>query len=126
MNRDRSNQNQVALDEMTSPGSATTIVRDSADSIRKLLQSIDRMEEITMDIDDIADQVNLFALNAALKATRTDEEEKSPSLVTEEVRKLAASTSRATGALSKLVHGIQRQTTDVLDSMETGLRNIEG
>lgn len=100
-------------------------VRESAESISKLAQSAEQIGDIIGVIDDIADQTNLLALNAAIEAARAGEQGRGFAVVADEVRKLAERTGRATGEITEMIRGIQGETEDAVKSMESGIQQVD-
>ncbi len=103
----------------------STVVGESAQSIGKLAKSADQIGEIISVIDDIADQTNLLALNAAIEAARAGEQGRGFAVVADEVRKLAERTGKATGEITGMIKGIQSETEDAVASMESGIQEVE-
>jgi len=101
------------------------VVRESAESIGKLAKSADQIGEIIGVIDDIADQTNLLALNAAIEAARAGEQGRGFAVVADEVRKLAERTGQATGEITGMIKGIQDETNEAVNSMETGIQEVD-
>jgi len=101
------------------------VVRESADSIGKLAKSADQIGNIIGVINDVADQTNLLALNAAIEAARAGEHGRGFAVVADEVRKLAERTGKATGEITDMIKGIQNETNEAVQSMESGIQEVD-
>ncbi len=116
---------QIVSDTIQGMQRITDVVRQSAESIGKLAKSADQIGEIIGVIDDIADQTNLLALNAAIEAARAGEQGRGFAVVADEVRKLAERTGKATGEITGMIKGIQDETVEAVGSMETGITEVD-
>jgi methyl-accepting chemotaxis protein len=101
------------------------VVNQGAETVRELGRSSDQIGEIISVIDDIADQTNLLALNAAIEAARAGEQGRGFAVVADEVRKLAERTTRATKEIAGMIKKIQSDTIGAVGSMERGTNEVE-
>ncbi len=94
-------------------------VNESATVVRSLGDRSNEIGEIVGVINDIADQTNLLALNAAIEAARAGEQGRGFAVVADEVRKLAERTAHATSEIRGMIAAIQVEVRSAVSSMDT-------
>lgn len=105
--------------------SIAATVEQSARTIGELGKSSDQIGEIVAVIDDIADQTNLLALNAAIEAARAGEQGRGFAVVADEVRKLAERTTKATKEIAQMIKTIQKDTGSAVAAMDAGTKEVK-
>ncbi len=101
------------------------VVNKSAATIENLGKSSAEIGEIIKVINDIADQTNLLALNAAIEAARAGEQGRGFAVVADEVRKLAERTTKATKEIEGMIKSIQTDTAEAVQSINEGTAEVE-
>lgn len=113
---------EQAITAMQEVAESTSV---TADTIRKLGRSSEEIGTIVSVINDIADQTNLLALNAAIEAARAGEQGRGFAVVADEVRKLAERTTKATKEISGMISTIQTETGTAVEAMAEGTAKVE-
>jgi len=99
-------------------------VTESAASVTELGRRGEEIGQIVAVINDIADQTNLLALNAAIEAARAGEHGRGFAVVADEVRKLADRTTKATEQIGVSIKAIQDETSTAVSRMNHGTEEV--
>lgn len=113
--------NEVASQVGTSSEQASTAHQEATSAsgtIHALRESSETIGKVVSLINDIAEQTNLLALNATIEAARAGEAGKGFAVVASEVKSLAQQTAAATGEIGQQVQSIQERTLTAVNAVE--------
>lgn len=103
---------------VTNIGQLSGILSNSQQSISSLNQHVDKIGGAVNIIQEIAEQTNLLALNAAIEAARAGEQGRGFAVVADEVRALASRTHQSTEEITRVVTDIQIQMSAVVSDID--------
>lgn len=110
---------QVIEQNRSSIISLANQVTSAADVISELENNAQSINQILSTIQDIAEQTNLLALNAAIEAARAGEQGRGFAVVADEVRVLSQRTHGSTEEIRAMIETLQGNTRQAVDSMQT-------
>jgi twitching motility protein PilJ len=99
-------------------------MQDTSKRLKRLGESSQEIGDIVSLIDDIADQTNMLALNAAIQASMAGEAGRGFAVVADEVQRLAERAGQATKQIETLVKAIQTDTHEAVASMEQNTAGV--
>ncbi len=101
------------------------IVNGTASTMLELGESSQKINEVIKVINEIADQTNLLALNAAIEAARAGEQGRGFAVVADEVRRLAERTQHATKEIADMINEIQLKTKDAIEAINSSSEEVD-
>lgn len=121
---DASNGFQIVEQTRSQMNSIKESVNTTESIVQVLGESSNEIGKIVTVISEIASQTNLLALNAAIEAARAGEHGKGFAVVSDEVRKLAEQSEKSALQIAHLIHGIQNEIMEAVNSIKTGTREV--
>jgi len=115
---------QVVQETVSGMQAIEEAVSSTATSVGELGKRSEQIGHVITVINDIADQTNLLALNAAIEAARAGEHGRGFAVVADEVRKLADRTTKATEEIAESIKAIQSETDQAVGRMESGKQRV--
>lgn len=119
------NGRSVVMGTIETIGSLSEAVTQVASAIQQLAESSQAIGGVVEVINEIADQTNLLALNAAIEAARAGEQGRGFAVVADEVRTLAQRTQESTHEIRNMIERVQQGAGEAVRAMEQGRATVD-
>jgi methyl-accepting chemotaxis protein len=119
------NGRQVTTRSVESMGRIKEQMETITSSIVNLNERNQAISQIIATVNDLADQSNLLAVNAAIEAAKAGEQGKGFAVVAQEIKNLAEQSKRATAQVQAILNDIQKATTNAVIVTEQGGKTVE-